>query len=81
MEIKEIEGGFKPIKLQIVFNSKEELIALYHRMNVSLTKVKESVGELPIYPFYEKEDSHVSYKIWEWLDNKLDDLEESEQDV
>lgn len=60
VKLKEQSEGFKPIKMQIVFESQEEINDLYNRVNADSTTLYQ--GEAVLY-----NGDESSWKIYEQL--------------
>ena len=63
--IKVKEKKFKPIKIELILESKEEVYIFWHRLNVSWTRVKEGITNnyIPI-----SIDDPVNQSFWNLLD-------------
>ena len=70
------ENVFQPFELTIIIESKNELLELYHRLNLSWSDLKNSVSKhsrpLPGDCYYK--DTHHS--TWKLIDDTLNELDE-----
>lgn len=71
-ELEDTNTNFKPITIKLTVESKDELIALWHRFNVSPTAIREHTTSS--YKFDTKPDNDITECIWDIIDNKLKEL-------
>lgn len=68
VEIKEKEQEFKPIKLEITIESKEELHELWHRLNIAPCDLEPYATGRRI-PF--NRSWNFTYSLWDEINNLL----------
>lgn len=67
------EKIFKPFSLVIEFQSKEEVVALFHHLNISTAVVAENADDS--YEFDYDMTDRICTEIWEKLNTKLEENE------
>ena len=65
------EKKWTPFSLTINFESRDEVIALFHQMNISTSVVEENKDET--YEFDDHLVENVSVQIWKILQSKLEE--------
>ena len=74
MKVEKLSGesGFKPIELKIMIESRDELLSLWHKLNVTGAEIEESYaqdGESPDKPF--PEEWEILYVFWNTIDDEV----------
>ena len=74
MKVKKTSQEFRPITIELTIESKDELLDLWHRMNMSPRRIEKSYSGTQQRPF--SKGNVASREIWKLLDKEFCDAKD-----